>query len=104
MPMAFEEFEASLSNIHPPAGLSPCLTALWHDKKGDWNQAHEIVQEIDTSTAAWVHAYLHRKEGDEWNAGYWYRQAGKSFPFEQPLDDEWGKIAQQLLKEENRQG
>ena len=64
------------------------IQALDLEKQGDWDQAHRIIQEIDTITAAWLHAYLHRKERDSWNANYWYQRAGKPF-FEGSLDDEW---------------
>lgn len=67
---------------------SPYLKALYWDKKGDWTTAHELIQDMETAGAAWVHAYLHRKEGDEWNAGYWYKRAGKEF-FKGTLDEEW---------------
>ncbi len=66
----------------------PCQKALYWDKQGDWDRAHQIVQEIDTSDAAWVHAYLHRKEGDKWNANYWYSRANKPF-FNESLEEEW---------------
>jgi hypothetical protein len=91
------EFEASLKDGDPPEGLSPYLTALWHDRRGDWDTAHEIIQEISDSDAARVHAYLHRKEGDEGNARYWYRQAGRSFPAGQSLDQEWESLANDFL-------
>ncbi len=58
--------------------MSPALVALWHDAKGDWARAHEVAQDIDDATGSWVHAYLHRKEGDEGNAAYWYRKAGQA--------------------------
>ncbi len=95
--MTREEFESSLTDAHPPAWLSPYLTALWHDRRGDWGTAHEIVQEINTAEASWIHAYLHRKEPDEANARYWYRQAGKPFPSGQSLDDEWEALVTELL-------
>jgi hypothetical protein len=95
--MNFEEFDASLTGKNPPADLSPYLTALWHEKLGDWDKAHQIVQDINTTDAAWVHAYLHRKEGDESNAQYWYRNASKSFPTGQSLDDEWETLVKALL-------
>jgi hypothetical protein len=95
--MTFDEFKQSLGNDQPPAGLSPYLTALWRDKRGDWDAAHETVQEISDPRAAWVHAYLHRKEGDEGNARYWYRAAGRSFPSGQSLDDEWESLANSFL-------
>jgi hypothetical protein len=58
----------------PPA---PLLYALWLGLRGEWASAHEIVQANDGADAAWVHAWLHRIEGDELNAAYWYRRAGK---------------------------
>jgi hypothetical protein len=95
--MTFDEFESSLHGNEPPAGLSPYLTALWHEGRGDWNRAHEIVQEINTPAAARLHAYLHRQEGDESNARYWYRQADESFPAGQSLDGEWRELVQRWL-------
>jgi hypothetical protein len=67
---------------------TPCQKALYIEKHGDWDKAHKIVQEIDSADAAWVHAYLHRKEGDQWNANYWYTRAGKSFCNNSP-EEEW---------------
>ena len=95
--MTFDEFQASLSQTEPLSGLSPYLNALWCEGRGDWDAAHKIVQDIESETAAWVHAYLHRKEGDESNARYWYGIAHKSFPAGQTLDDEWQFLVRQLL-------
>ncbi len=95
--MSFEEFESSLSWDNPSAELSPYLTALWHERRGDWNKAHEIVQDINSANAAWIHAYLHRKEGDESNARYWYSIAGKSFPGSLSSDEEWESLVKRLL-------
>ena len=76
--MTAEEFTATISNNQPPPALTPVLLALWHDARGDWNAAHDVAQDVpDAAGGAWVHAYLHRKEGDESNAAYWYRRAGK---------------------------
>jgi hypothetical protein len=94
--MKIEDFQASLNRPGPPDGLSPYLTALWHEKHGDWNAAHEVIQEINDPTAAWIHAYLHRKQGEEDNASYWYRRAGKPFP-SYASDQEWDEIAEALL-------
>jgi hypothetical protein len=91
------EFESSLKEQDPPAGLSPFLLALWHERRGDWDTAHEIVQDLSDRNAAWIHAYLHRKEGDEGNARYWYRQAGQSFPAGVSLDQEWESLAGHFL-------
>jgi hypothetical protein len=97
MTVTFEEFENSLPSGQPPAGLSPYLTALWYEKRGDWDTAHETVQDLSDKNAAWVHAYLHRREGDEGNARYWYRQASKIFPSGQSLDEEWESMVNGLL-------
>jgi hypothetical protein len=95
-PMTFETFKSTLADPEPPGGLSPVVQALWHEAKGDWLEAHRLAQSQDDADGAWVHAYLHRVEGDLANAGYWYRRAGK--PASQaPLSDEWATIAKALL-------
>ena len=81
-----------------PDAVPPLVRALWHDAIGDWNQAHAVAQDVETADGAWVHAYLHRKEGDLGNAGYWYRRAGKP-PATGPLEAEWRQIAAALLGE-----
>jgi hypothetical protein len=81
----------------PPAGLSLPLQALWRDAKGDWEGAHELAQAEPGPAGDWVHAYLHRKEGDTSNARYWYRRAGKTTP-SSSLPDEWDAIARALLE------
>lgn len=96
--MVLEEFRASLHESAPAADLPPLLAALWWDANGNWSRAHEIAQEIQSKDAARVHAYLHRKEGDEWNAGYWYRQAGKPH-CKSPRGEEWEAIVTALLPE-----
>jgi phage gp29-like protein len=95
--MTFDEFTASLNDDTPPAGLSPYLTALWREKRGDWNAAHELVQDIETREAAAIHAYLHRREGDIGNAQYWYRRAQRPAKLDLALDEEWGNLVQELL-------
>ena len=80
------------------ATLPPLLRALWHDAHGEWDAAHHLAQDIDAADGAWVHAYLHRKEGDLGNAGYWYRRAGKP-PATGSLEAEWRQIAAALLGE-----
>ena len=95
--MNFEEFRNSLTSAEPPSKLSRALTALWWDAKQDWTRAHEGAQQEDTSEGAWVHAYLHRKEGDQNNAAYWYRRAGKPVCRE-ALEAEWLEIVQELLQ------
>ena len=89
-------FRTSLGASAPPEKAGPLLTALWHDAKGDWPRAHEIVQEEEGAEAAWVHAYLHRKEGDLSNAGYWYRRAGRPVS-KASLEDEWETIVSAFL-------
>lgn len=94
--MTIEEFEASLSQPAPPAGVSAVLAALWHDGRGRWENAHQVAQEIDDPDGAWVHAYLHRKEGDASNAAYWYRRARKPVA-NGPLDEEWRELVTAFL-------
>ena len=94
--MDLTTFETSLAQPAPPAGLPVLLRALWHERRGDWDRAHEIAQDAPGADAAWVHAYLHRREGDPANAAYWYRQARK--PVERgDLDVEWRVIVEALL-------
>jgi len=94
--MTFAEFERSLKTKAPARGLAPALAALWWAKRGDWDTAHTIVMNEDGRDAAWVHAYLHRVEGDAGNAAYWYRQAKKPVA-SGALDPEWRAIATALL-------
>lgn len=89
-------FRASLSGTSPASGLEPALAALWWAAKGQWDAAHKIVQDEDTANAAWVHAHLHRVEGDLGNAGYWYRQAGQPVA-KDSLEAEWERIVSALL-------
>jgi hypothetical protein len=95
--MIFEEFRSSLSAARPPQGAPLLLAALWWDAKGDWAKAHEIAQEIESADGAWVHGYLHRKEGDQENAGCWYRRAGKPYS-RADLAGEWEEIVRTFLK------
>ena len=92
------EFRASITGSMPSPTLTPPLKALWWAAKGDWDQAHKIVQDEGDADAAWVHAYLHRVEGDLGNAGYWYRQAGQPVA-KDSLEAEWGRIVSALLGE-----
>ena len=89
-------FRSSLSASAPPAGLAMASQALWWDAKGDWQKAHECAQAQEDAAGAWVHAYLHRKEGDLANAGYWYRRAGKPVGGGS-LSAEWDAILGELL-------
>jgi hypothetical protein len=92
--MTLEEFRASLARDTPP-DASTALIALWHDARGDWDRAHEVAQAIDDATGAWIHAYLHRKEGDLGNARYWYDRARKTVETG-PLEGEWERIVRAL--------
>ncbi|MGK2864159.1 MAG: hypothetical protein ACSLE0_19665 [Chitinophagaceae bacterium] len=94
--MDFKKFQESLQSGIPPATISDHLKALWYDAKGDWQQSHNIIQEIEDKDAAWIHAYLHRKENDIGNADYWYSRAGKKRP-QVSLQREWEIIAQELI-------
>ena len=94
--MTLEDFKKSLAHEIPPSSVSEYLKGLWFDAKGDWHNAHTIIQDINDKTAAWIHAYLHRKEGDIWNADYWYNNAGRKRP-SYPLEREWEEIVSELL-------
>ena len=91
------KFEKSLSLPAPPGGLTPALQGLWWAAKGEWDRAHKRVQDEDNAEAAWVHAYLHRVEGDLPNAHYWYRQAGRPAA-SGSLDEEWRAMTASLLR------
>lgn len=94
--MTFSEFESSLDGKEPSSFLHLALQALWWDAKGDWHKAHQCAQKDEGNPSCdWVHAYLHRKEGDVSNAGYWYRRVGKPMATT-PLSEEWREIAKAL--------
>ncbi len=95
--MDLAEFQLSQKKSTPPPGLSFALQALWYEAKGDWDKSHELAQKDDGPAGNWVHAYLHRKEGDTSNARYWYNQAAKPV-YTGSLDDEWTAIAEELLE------
>jgi len=78
-PKDYKEFLQTLEG-RLPKNWPEALKSLWYDAKGNWEASHDIAQEMNNNMGSWMHAYLHRKEGDEFNARYWYRQAGKSFP------------------------
>ena len=94
--MTLNDFKNSFSATSPPAGLSIYLQALWYDAKGDWEKAHSLIQDVPDKTASWIHAYLHRQEGDNWNADYWYSKAGKKGP-SSSLEEERDQIIMALL-------
>jgi hypothetical protein len=96
MVVSMADFKASLSDPAPAPTLTPPLAALWWAAKGSWDKAHKIVQDEATADAAWVHAYLHRVEGDLGNAGYWYRQASQPVA-KDSLEAEWERIVSALL-------
>ena len=96
--MDLEKFRRSLNDHNPPAGLTLQLTALWWDAKENWAEAHEAAQRDEGPQGSWVHAYLHRKEGDATNAAYWYQRAGKPVS-RRSLEEEWIEIARALLAE-----
>lgn len=98
--MTYDFFLESLSLETPPESLAPLAQALWYIKRDNWDRAHDIAQSYDSQDAAWVHAYLHRVEGDIWNADYWYRRAGKTRPAH-TLDEEWEVISKTLLNNLN---
>jgi hypothetical protein len=99
--MTFNEFEVSLSLGTPPEGIHEVLLALWHEGRGDWEAAHNIAQ-IREGTRDYdhLHAYLHRVEGDDWNAGYWYRRAGVKMP-DLALREEWHQLVERFLLMKN---
>jgi hypothetical protein len=99
--MDLTSFRASLTQPTPPDEISLALQTLWWDAKGDWNQAHACAQKDEGQTGASVHAYLHRKEGDQNNAGYWYRRAERA-PATVSLQDEWEHLAAELLSGNDR--
>ena len=94
--MTFDKYLESIANDQPPTDLSDTLTSLWWDKKGDWDQAHSIAQDIPTRQGSAVHAYLHREEGVLWNADYWYSRAGRVRP-DVPLEEEWRDLVEEML-------
>jgi hypothetical protein len=95
--MTIDEFTASaMNNSAPPSELPETLKALWWTKRGEWERAHKIAQDISSRDGSWVHAHLHRVEGDHSNAGYWYSRAGKPRSSES-LDAEWKQIVSAFL-------
>lgn len=96
--MTLGEFQSSLKHATLPTNLPPSLQALWYDGRGDWDQAHNIAQDVHSDDGSWIHAYLHRKEGDLGNAAYWYRRAGRPVA-DGSLKEEWDQIASALLRD-----
>ncbi len=94
--MDITAFKLTIRDNVPPLGLTIQQEALWYDGKGDWEKAHDLVNDLDDKQSAHVHAYLHRKEGDLWNADYWYRRAGRQRP-DSTLEEEWEELVTILL-------
>lgn len=93
--MKHDAFERIREQGTIPSDLPHLLRALLIEKSGDWDAAHSIAQDDPSSDGSWVHAYLHRKEGDRWNANYWYNRAGKPMP-DYALEQEWDEIVEAL--------
>ena len=95
--MDLDTLRASLDDAEPPAQLSSELLVLWHERAGNWDRAHDIVNDLPDPDGAWLHAYLHRREGDLSNADYWYRRAGKKRPsFD--MDEEWATLCEHFSR------
>ncbi len=94
--MQYEEFVDSLSASNPPSGINELLKSLWHERKGNWRSAHDIVENMPDKNAAWIHAYLHRKEGDSFNARYWYNRAGQP-EARVSLQEEWSALVKKFI-------
>ncbi len=95
--MDFSTFQISLQSATTPSFSNPLLLALWHEGRGDWEASHNIAQDIHSKEGSWVHAYLHRKEGDIWNADYWYNRAGRKRP-PYGLEQEWQEMVEWFLE------
>ncbi len=93
--MTLPEFKSSLDKQQPPP-VAVLLQALWHDARGDWEKAHNIAQDVTSKEGSWIHAYLHRVEGDNSNAQYWYYRANRKMP-DKTLKEEWEDIVKELL-------
>lgn len=91
-----EDFFKSLDAGNPPEDFTPGLKVLWHDAQEDWEAAHDIAQDMPDTLGSWLHGYLHLKEGDRWNAAYWYRQANQPFP-ESGVAAEFNRLLKYLL-------
>jgi len=96
IPKTYEEFRNRLTDSEPPPLWPEALKALWWDAGGHWENSHQIAQDLQSRTGSWIHAYLHRKEGDRWNANYWYDRAGRPYP-KTSSDEEMEEIVTWLL-------
>lgn len=100
MPNSFEEFLKTCQNELPPEMWPKGLQALWYDAKGNWNASHDIAQDMPSILGSWIHAYLHRKEGDQFNANYWYRRANREFP-NLTLDEELKNLVEYVINNQS---
>lgn len=98
IPENYFEFTETLTESTPPKSWPLALTALWHDANENWEASHDIAQDMHDSMGSWIHAYLHRKEGDKFNAGYWYRQANRPFS-NKSLPEELQELVEFVLEE-----
>ena len=94
--MVYHDFIESLKDSSPPDSLSEYLKALWHDSQGNWHKAHDIADKTGGEMGDLIHAYLHRKEGDQWNASYWYRRANRPVS-KNSLKEEWEELVKECL-------
>jgi hypothetical protein len=94
--MTLDQFRSTLRHDSAPATLAPALKAMWEDAKGNWSAAHSIAQSLEDETGSWIHAYLHRKEGNPGNAAYWYRRARRPAAGD-TLEEEWTRIVLSVL-------
>ncbi|MBT8180829.1 MAG: hypothetical protein KJO53_04480 [Eudoraea sp.] len=100
MPNSFEEFLKTCQNERPPEKWPKGLQALWYDAKGNWNASHDIAQDMPSILGSWIHAYLHRKEGDQFNANYWYRRANRELP-NLTLDEELKNLVEYVINNQS---
>jgi hypothetical protein len=99
--MTFDQYLSSLKNDQPP-GFSDYLKSLWYERKGNWTKAHTVAQDIPDRGGSWIHAYLHRVEGDQWNSNYWYAKAGREMPGIS-LEEEWKVLVDHFLEQYNHE-
>ena len=90
---------SAATDAAPPDGLTNIARTLWYARAGKWDEAHDLCQEIPGKAGSWIHAYLHREEGDLSNASFWYSRAGVAMPAADfPLAEEWMDLAAKLLR------
>lgn len=91
--MTEQEFRNTINDDFPARDLSIPMQALWWNKKGDWKKAHDLIDHLEDNISAHIHAYLHRVEGDQWNARYWYNRANQ-LEYKGSLAEEWDYLVQ----------